>query len=236
MPPRFRIYYRFIIELGFTITNTCYPMSFSAAGNVKLDPVYGAVSDDAVVTFSSAEKVQLYRALFDVIPHFRSSIRIFTPRASLYGLMAEQRDERSRSFACRGGIDYYFIECREGNTYPCGFRGTESLGKFWEIDLKRSRTKPYCRLCDWECFRDPSTLLGPILERRSLSTKPFTTALFSAYGARICVIMACISSMAGNRHRQKNLRDSKDKYAAISTPQLLCILLYIFNIPKHLDQ
>jgi MoaA/NifB/PqqE/SkfB family radical SAM enzyme len=157
-------YYRFIIDLGFTITNTCYPMSIAASGNTKLDPVYGAVSDDAIVNFTSAEKGQLYRALFEVIPCFRSSIRIFTPRASLCTLMAEQGDERSRSFGCRGGIDYYYIDCHTGNAYPCGYRGTESVGKFWNVDLKKNRARPYCRLCDWECFRDPSSLLGPILE------------------------------------------------------------------------
>jgi hypothetical protein len=27
-----------------------------------------------------------------------------------------------------------------------------------------TETKAYCRLCDWECFRDPSELFGPVLE------------------------------------------------------------------------
>jgi hypothetical protein len=164
----FESYYRFIIDLGFNITNTCYPMSMAASGNTKLDPVYGAVSDDSVVNFTDAEKAQLYRALFDVIPDFRSSIRIFTPRASLYSLMAEHRNALFRSYGCRGGIDYFFMDCRTGNTFPCGYRGTESMGKLWDIDLKKNRARPCCRLCDWECFRDPSTLLGPLLDPLSL--------------------------------------------------------------------
>ncbi len=164
----FEAYYRFIIDLGFTMTNTCYPMSGSASANTKLDPVYGAVSDDAIVSFAGAEKAQLYRALFDVIPHFRSRIRIFTPRSSLYALMAERRSGGGQYSGCRGGIDYYFVDCQTGNAYPCGYRGAESMGKFWDIDLKKNRAKPYCRLCDWECFRDPSTLLGPLLDPLSL--------------------------------------------------------------------
>ncbi len=164
----FESYYRFVVDLGFTMTNACYPMSFAGSGDVTIDSVYGAVSDSTLVTFSPAEKVQLYRALFDVIPGFRSKIRIFTPRASLYSLICEIRCPGLSSFGCRGGIDYYFIECRGGNAYPCGYRGTESLGKFWDIDLKKRRGKPFCRLCDWECFRDPSILLGPVLDTGAL--------------------------------------------------------------------
>jgi MoaA/NifB/PqqE/SkfB family radical SAM enzyme len=164
----FESFYRFVLDLGFTIVNTCYPMNNANSNDVALDPVYGAASDDEVVSFSRAEKAQLYRALFDTIPHFRSAIRIFTPRASLYSLMAEYRENDSATFGCRGGIDYFFVDCRGGNAYPCGYRGTETLGRFWDIDLKLNRGKPYCRLCEWECFRDPSILLGPVLDPRSL--------------------------------------------------------------------
>jgi hypothetical protein len=52
-------------------------------------------------------------------------------------------------------------------TYPCGYRGNENLGKFWAIDPKRFDAKKSCRLCDWECFRDPSELFGPLLQRSS---------------------------------------------------------------------
>ncbi len=50
-------------------------------------------------------------------------------------------------------------------TYPCGFRGDEALGPFWELDLQKDLdTKAWCKQCDWECFRDPSELTGPVLE------------------------------------------------------------------------
>ena len=50
---------------------------------------------------------------------------------------------------------------RFGDTFPCGYRGTENLGPFWKIAPDRLTGRPACRACDWECFRDPSELLGP---------------------------------------------------------------------------
>ena len=47
----------------------------------------------------------------------------------------------------------------------CGFRGSENLGKYWELDRSAAAAqKPWCRECDWECWRDPSELTGPFLE------------------------------------------------------------------------
>ena len=51
----------------------------------------------------------------------------------------------------------------DGNTYPCGYRGDENLGLFQDIDIKKKKQKPWCRKCDWECFRDPSFLVSPII-------------------------------------------------------------------------
>ena len=164
----FESYYQFIIDLGFTMTNTCYPMSFAATDNELFVPVYEAVSSDSVVRFTKAEKAQLFKALFDTIPKFRSKIRIFTPRASLYSLMSEYNSGHHKSYGCLGGIDYYFLECTNGDAFPCGYRGSENLGKFWEIDFSKRKSKPECRLCDWECFRDPSTMLGFIVNPKNI--------------------------------------------------------------------
>ena len=81
----FRAFYRFVINLGFTIVNSCYPMSLEADVD-RLSPVYAASSEDAVVRYSAAEKALLFKALLDTIPEFRSRIRIFSPRISLYAL------------------------------------------------------------------------------------------------------------------------------------------------------
>ncbi|MDD2337749.1 MAG: hypothetical protein PHD01_14400, partial [Geobacteraceae bacterium] len=63
-----------------------------------------------------------------------------------------------------GGSDFFFVDAKDGYTYPCGYRGAENLGKFWDLDLKNRPCGPSCRECDWECFRDPSELLGPFQE------------------------------------------------------------------------
>jgi hypothetical protein len=51
-----------------------------------------------------------------------------------------------------------------GNTYPCGYRGHENLGKFWRLDPALIKPNGNCRRCDWECFRDPSELCAPLLQ------------------------------------------------------------------------
>jgi hypothetical protein len=38
------------------------------------------------------------------------------------------------------------------------------MGRFWKVNGNGKRSRPHCRLCDWECFRDPSELFGPITE------------------------------------------------------------------------
>ncbi len=156
----FEMFYKFIIGLGFTMTNACYPMSSGENENTEMNAVYGAVSSSPVITFSKEEKIQIFRALMDTIPRFRTGIRIFTPLASLYSLIKQYEGQDEFSLPCRGGIDFFYVEANEGNTYPCGYRGDENLGKFYNMDLKSMNRKPFCKECDWECFRDPSEQIG----------------------------------------------------------------------------
>ncbi len=165
----FRAFYRFVINLGFTIVNSCYPMSLQPeAGVGSLNPVYAASSEDAVVRYTAAEKALLFKALLDTIPEFRSRIRIFSPRISLYALHRQYAgNETASPYPCRGGIDFFFIDARDGMTYPCGYRGHENMGHIENLDGKGIDHNRECRECDWECFRDPSELFGPLIQARS---------------------------------------------------------------------
>ena len=100
----------------------------------------------------------------DTIPTFRGKIRIFSPLCSLYSLARYYRGQGDPGYACLGGINYFFVDAQTGNTYPCGFRINDNLGKYWEMDVATRQDQPACRDCDWECFRDPSEMLGPFLE------------------------------------------------------------------------
>lgn len=180
----FRAFYRFVIDLGFTIVNSCYPMSVQPEADAnpssldrseaermkieRLSPVYAASSEDALVRYTPSEKEMLFAALSDTIPEFRSRIRIFSPLTSLYALRRQYADDsQANPFPCRGGIDFFFINARDGKTYPCGYRGHENLGDFRDLDLAGIGAGEKCVECDWECFRDPSELFGPLLELRS---------------------------------------------------------------------
>jgi hypothetical protein len=161
----FRSFYGFVEGLGFTMVNSCYPMSVEQEeGPQGLSPVYGATSSEDIVRFKDAEKAELFRALFRVIPEFRARLRIFSPRISLRGLYRRYGREPDEPYPCRGGLDYFFVDAKSGNTFPCGFRGEENLGRFWNLETRRTNGKGGCILCDWECFRDPSELFGPLLE------------------------------------------------------------------------
>jgi len=161
----FRKYYRFAVDLGFTMVNACYPMSVnSAARGEDLNPVYAATSADGIVRFQRAEKALLFKALMNVIPEFRDKIRIFSPRTSLLALHRQYAQDSQAAYPCRGGVDFFFVDSRDGNTYPCGYRGSEGMGKFWDLDRDACAPLASCKLCDWECFRDPSELFGPLLE------------------------------------------------------------------------
>ncbi len=159
----FEKFYSKVIDLGFTIVNACYPMSIDAADAGGLDAVYGATSGASLIQFNRQERAMVFKALFDTIPEYRSKIRIFSPRTSLYSLMRQYTIDESCCFSCRGGIEFFFVNASDGNTYPCGYRGADNLGKFWELDFNKLDKKAECRRCDWECFRDPSELSGPLL-------------------------------------------------------------------------
>jgi MoaA/NifB/PqqE/SkfB family radical SAM enzyme len=158
-----RRFYRFVIDLGFTMVNTCYPMSVGdeEAGD-GLEPVYAATAVDDVVRFSSAEKVRLFRTLREVIGRFRPRLRIFSPLVSLYALEMQYTGRPWKSAPCRGGIDFFFVDAKDGNVYPCGYRGKESFGPY-RAAMPGANAAEACRRCDWECFRDPSELFRPLL-------------------------------------------------------------------------
>lgn len=160
----FRAFYRRVIDLGFTIVNACYPMNIETDPASSLNAVYEATAADECVRFNVRERHALFTALAETIPEYRSRIRIFSPLSSLHALARRYSGEDDRSYPCNGGSDFFFIDARDGDTYPCGYRGSENLGKFWDLDLNTPPRLRSCRECDWECFRDPSELLGPFQE------------------------------------------------------------------------
>jgi MoaA/NifB/PqqE/SkfB family radical SAM enzyme len=164
----FRAFYSFVESLGFTMVNACYPMSFESDQSDRA--VYAATSEEDFIRFRDEEKPWLFQALMDVIPEFRPRLRIFSPRCALHELIQSYRGE-SNGFACRGGVDFFFVDAHNMDAYPCGYRGEENLGKLWDLDLSKLDAKPWCKQCDWECFRDPSTLFGPLLEFRRSPAK-----------------------------------------------------------------
>ncbi|ADD69722.1 Radical SAM domain protein [Denitrovibrio acetiphilus DSM 12809] len=154
----FRRFYEFAIGLGFTIANACYPMSMQG------DAVYKAESVDDIVSYNDTEKHYLFKAMYDTLPEYRGRIRIFTPRSSLIMLVRHYGGEKDAGFACYGGIDYFFVESSTGHAFPCGFRAACDMGAYEDLDSRKIKHKPECRLCDWECFRDPSNQTGPLAE------------------------------------------------------------------------
>jgi hypothetical protein len=67
-----------------------------------------------------------------------------------------------------GGIDFFFIDAKTGCAYPCGYRGNTNMGSFEALNLSVTLNGGQdCRECDWECFRDPSELMGPVLVMRN---------------------------------------------------------------------
>lgn len=158
----FRRFYRFVVDAGFTIAGACYPMSTNDVPGE--DAVYGAAAADRIVSFSPDEKAVLFDALMNVIPWFRREIRIFTPLCSLHALAQRYETGRESGFPCRGGVDYFFVRARDGHVFPCGFRGGEDIGPYVDFEPGDPPATPQCRECDWECFRDPSELTGPLFE------------------------------------------------------------------------
>jgi uncharacterized Fe-S cluster-containing radical SAM superfamily protein len=161
----FKMFFRLIINMGFTMVNMCYPMSVVYEKEASaMNPVYAATSPGDIVRFNTTEKKLLFTALLKTILEFRSKIRIFTPLSSLYALIMQLTDEPTAAYPCRGGIDFFFIGSRDGNTYPCGYRGNENFGKYWAIDWDKVHSNGDCFMCEWECFRDPSEFFGPVLQ------------------------------------------------------------------------
>ncbi len=157
-------FYRTVIDMGFSIVNMCYPMSVPEGGT-DLQSVYTATSIDKIVNFSRGERLKLFTALIDTVPKYRSQIRIFTPMSSLYTLKKQYEDDAYEAgYPCRGGIDFFFVDSQDGQTYPCGFRGNESFGEYDKLDMETIDRNAFCTKCDWECFRDPSVLFGPFIE------------------------------------------------------------------------
>jgi len=167
----FSKFYHFVTNLGFTLVNTCYPMSSSGNMLKKEDSAYGASSSDDIVRFTEQEKSILFQALFDSIKENRSKIRIFTPLSSVYSLTMYYKSGNRCHYPCRGGIDYFFVKADGADTFPCGFRGRENLGKFWQMDFVNLERKAYCLKCDWECFRDAAVLSGPVVDIKENPTR-----------------------------------------------------------------
>ncbi len=163
----FSLFYQRVIDMGFTIVNACYPMSVDTE-NASLETVYQASATDHIVRFTPQEKKMIFMALRDTIPRFRSRIRIFTPRASLNALIWECDNPNGSpspfSAPCQGGINFFFIDARTGDTFPCGFRGGDNFGKLWDMVHPRPVDSMECQQCDWECFRDPSELMAPVVD------------------------------------------------------------------------
>lgn len=160
----FAAYFRFVISLGFTIVNACYPMSLGKNETESgLSPVYAATATEDIVHYAGSEKRMLFKALGDTVRSFRSRIRIFSPLSSLHAMENRYATPSRAMYSCRGGIDFFFVDAQQGSTFPCGYRGKEDLGKFQTLDMSGRPDTPSCRACDWECFRDPSELSGPIL-------------------------------------------------------------------------
>ena len=151
-------FFEFVCNLGFTMVNCCYPMSVQASSQ-DLSAVYSATSADRIVNFLPEERPILFKALSKAVSKFRSRIRIFTPASSLYELYMQYQHKKTPT-PCRGGKDFFFAEAETGNIYPCGFRGDENFKN--SIPSKNQIKNFNCSKCDWECFRDPSTLLTPL--------------------------------------------------------------------------
>lgn len=160
----FSSFYQKVIDVGFTIVNFCYPMSIESQPESGLNSVYRASSADDLVSFSHEEKVLLFQAMSESVTRFRDRIRIFTPRSMLYSLVQQYKTHEAHGYPCQGGRDFFFVSAVDGNAYPCGFRASENLGKYWSLESTSEAKGAECTQCDWECLRDPSNTLGPIQE------------------------------------------------------------------------
>ena len=108
-------FYRLTADLGFTIVNTCYPMSIDTAEQADgLSAVYAATAVDDIVRFSRPEKGRAVPCP-DGIP-FRptaTGCAFFTPLSSLRMLCRQYGNGGvpSRPAACRGRGGFLFCGC-----------------------------------------------------------------------------------------------------------------------------
>jgi MoaA/NifB/PqqE/SkfB family radical SAM enzyme len=166
----FNRFYERVVDMGFSMANTCYPMSIDETeAAMGLKPVYAASAVEDIVRFKAAEKVLLFKGLMGAVRQWRGKIRIFSPLCAMDALIRQYEGSGNGHppNGCRGGIDFFFVDARDGNAYPCGYRGNENMGKLWEMDmagLKQRIDSEACVRCDWECFRDPTELVAPVLE------------------------------------------------------------------------
>ncbi len=157
----FMLYFAQVKELGFTSANVCHPMLGDAFGAGEI--IYQAASNEDFIRFRPEEKAPLYRALMDAVSFFRPRLRIFTPQSTLLSMIRAAQGDPRQGYPCRGGLDFFFVDAAGMRVFPCGYRGGEDLS-----DLVKSGRKTdggeSCERCDWECFRDPSHLFGPLRE------------------------------------------------------------------------
>jgi MoaA/NifB/PqqE/SkfB family radical SAM enzyme len=164
---RYRIalerFFEHVLELGFTMCSICYPMAAPQTTSAEgLHPVYQAYSHDRIAIFTPEELTILFDLLYEIIPRFRRDLRIFTPRFTLRLLATRYRRSLPSFFPCLGGQRFLFVDAARGQVFPCGYREQESLGAADQIDWSDTFLPGDCTACDWECFRDPSDLLGPV--------------------------------------------------------------------------
>lgn len=159
----FEKFYRFILDLGFTTSSACYPMSQGDdTCQDQINSSYGAISSDRVIHFSPREKGLIFQSLAQTIPKFRKDLRIFTPLCSLHSLIEHYLGATPPLYSCSGGKDFFFVDSDTEQIRPCGYLDAT----FPDLpDLKKKQNSSHdCNLCDWECFKDPSDLMGPFAE------------------------------------------------------------------------
>jgi hypothetical protein len=137
------------------------------------EAVYAATSADSFIRFSPAEKAALFSALYEVIPEYRGRLRIFTPRSSLLSLVRRYSGTPKNGHYPAGAASTSFSWTRSKATFPLRLPGGRGPWPFSDLNPSSIRTKPFCTRCDWECFRDPSELLGPVMD---LFTRPLSLA------------------------------------------------------------
>lgn len=165
-----RHYLDFVREMGFTMVGICYPMGLNNETGAEAESqVYQAGTSATMVNFNRQESHRLFLALLDVVPDYRRHIRIFTPLTALHALSRQYGETDYRPYPCLGGERYFFIDAQTGHTFPCGYRQEDDFGDFTQEKWKQGAQNKQCVKCDWECFRDPSELSGPILD---VATRP----------------------------------------------------------------